>query len=303
MDTQKSEANGLEIYRTYSMSGNENSEEKEISYAVGYPLNPYNLHDPQSFAQLLIGIKAQVNQIQTELELKEPFKHILIDTNYHFRNLFSSDESDYTAYQADGPLQTENIFVWFLWVYRQLEKLTAERESQEAKIVESTAKTMEACLNNHDCQAGEQLTPFKHVLSPAALVASRTKDGSLTGSLKDLFNAITNQRDYIVPELYKLSRLPKGDCISFNKLVENLNTAYNAIDNKNMLEPAFLLLPILEGAVKQLTGLQYCPANLLPLPIYHADLRQYTDRDRGDIVKTLKAMKIYHRYFSSWMEK
>jgi hypothetical protein len=309
LDTDKSDVDKLdtdrfEIYQTYSMSGDEMGKGEPINYAVGYPLNPYNLHNPQSFANLLASIKKEAANLQRNLGLTAPFEHIFIDTNYHFCNIFSQDaNAHYTIYQASGALQEEKIIVWFLWVYRQLEKLTAERESREAKVIELTATAMETCLKNNGCQSGGKSTPFKHVFNPAALVTSRTKEGSLTGSLKELFNAMMGQHDYTIPEFKNLALLPKGNCVSFTDWIEQLRTACNIITDKSKEEPALLFLPILDKAAEQLTGKQHRPANIIPLPIYQATLRQYTDRDRGDIVKSLRGMKVYQKYFSNLMEK
>ncbi|OQW91074.1 MAG: hypothetical protein BWK78_05580 [Thiotrichaceae bacterium IS1] len=300
LDTVESDTNEFEIYQTYSFSGVEAGKGDQIYYAVGYPSNPYVLHNPQSFANLLTGIKKEASNIQKNLGLTAPFEHIFIDTNYHFCNIFNQNaNAHYTTYQAGGSLQEENITVWFLWVYRQLEKLTAERESREAKVVKSTATAMEACLKNNGCQSDGKSTPLKHVFSPAALVTSRAKEGSLTGSLKKLFDAVVGQYDYTVPELKKLAMLqPKENCISFEDWVKKLDIAYNTITDNNKEEHALLFLPILE-----LAGGQQCPVNIIPLPVYQANLRQYTDKDRGDIVKSLRGMKIYQKYFSNLMEK
>lgn len=302
LNTTKSDNDELEICKTYSASSCGSDKRETIEYAVGYPRNPYDLHNPQSFANLLINIKNQAPNIQENLGLATPFQHIFVDTNYHFCNIFSQDKNNYAPYQATGGLENESITVWFLWVYRQLEKLTTERENEEAKIVESTAEAIESYLKNNDCYPSEKSTPFKHVFSPNALVTSRVKEGSLTGSLRELFNAMTGQHDYVIPELKILANLPKGNCISFKELVNKLNDAYNAIIDGAKEEPALLFLPVINNAIELFANKQ-CPENIIPLPVYQTDLRQYTDKDRGDIVKSLRGMKIYKHYFLKLIEK
>ncbi len=295
-----SDMDSFEIYKTYSI----NSKGEQIYYAVGYPLNPYGLYNPQLFADLLIMFKNEVANIQTSLKLTAPIQHILIDTNYHFCNIFNWDkDTHYMAYQAGGPLQEENITVWFLWVYRQLEKLVGSKsQSTESKVVKLTANAMEARLKNDGCHFGGKSTPFKHVFSPVALVTNRAKEGSLTGTLKGLFDAMVGQRDYTIPEFQQLAGLSRGNGVSFEDWVNQLNTAFNDLKKENE-EPALLFLPTLCKAVELLTGnKQQRPGNIIPLPIYQPTLWQYTDKDRGDLVKLIREMKIY-RHFSALMEK
>lgn len=295
------EVKQIKIQRTYSMD----NEGERIHYAVAYPLNPYGLYNPQLFADLLTTLKEQAPNIQHDLQLDDPFKYIFIDTNYHFCNLFNRDKNThYTAYQAKGSLQNENITVWFLWVYRELEKLINEKDSFEAQVVRFTANAIEASLKNEECPSGGISTPFKHVFSPTALVTSSTNEGKLTKSLKELFNAMVKQHDYQIPEFQRLAEMPQGNCVSFTDWVEKLSDAYTLMkDNDNKEEAALLFLPIIDKAIELLTKKQRRPANFIPLPVHQAHLRQYTDKDRSDIVKLLKGMKIYKDYFSKLMEK
>jgi cellulose biosynthesis protein BcsQ len=103
--------------RTYSFDNNK----KPSYYIVGYPLNPFGLYNPPLFADLLSTIKKKAGIITKKLGFSSPLRHVIIDTNYHFCNLFSHDEKHYSKYKT-GMLENESISIWFLWVYRQFEK-------------------------------------------------------------------------------------------------------------------------------------------------------------------------------------
>ncbi|EDN70609.1 hypothetical protein BGP_0975 [Beggiatoa sp. PS] len=187
--------------------------------------------------------------------------------------------------------------MWFLWVYRQLEKLVAG-SSNESIIVRTTAEMIERHLSGSKEQGvcGGK-TPFKHVFSPVALVTTHSpkNESIIMHSLKELFDAIRRQRDYIIPEFRQLEELPKGNCIGFQKWVENLQAAYSYLETKIQEERALLFLPVLMEAIKMFANEQR-PENIIPISAYLPTLQQYTDKDRTDIVALIREMKIYKRF-------
>jgi hypothetical protein len=287
----KSQMGGEQIIfqKTYSIT----EQGQQRYYIQACPFNPFVLYNPNLFADLLTSIKRLIPEIQKELQLPQPLKYVFIDTNYHFCNLFSQDDSHYKVYQKGGKLGDENIKVWFLWVYRQLEKLVREKESNEAILVRSTANMIEKHLGKQeqiDCE-----TPFKHVFSPAALVTSRSSKKELPTFLKGLYDAIFNQHDFVIPEFDALENKGKGRNICFEPWVEQLQVAYSTLTNNITEEQALLFLPVLIEAIKKLTPKQR-PENIMPISVYHPSLQQYTDKDRGDIIATVRGMKIYKHF-------
>ncbi len=271
----------IQLKKSYTFNNN-----KQNEYIVGWSVNPFELCNPIVFADLLVSIKTEAPDKIKEMGLQQPLKYIIIDTNYHFCNIFGSDDSHYTVY--DSLLKNENFNIWFLWVYRQLEKLIYSKENQnEAQIVKTTADLIETHLTNKNI-------PFQHVFSPAALVSSQSKEGRLTGTLKSLLDAMLKQRDYLIPEFETLEKLStEKKYVSFEEWVENLYKASNNIET--FKDRSLSFLPILMKAI-ELIDSKYRPENIIPLSVYQPTLRQYTDKDRGDIVNTIRNLKVYKHF-------
>jgi hypothetical protein len=287
----KSQIGGKQIIfqRTYStiIAG------QQRYYVVGYPLNPFVLYNPDLFANLLTNIKGLIPEIQKELELPQPLKYIFIDTNYHFCNLFGQDDSHYKVYQKGEKLGDENIKIWFLWVYRQLEKLVRDKGSDEAFLVRTTANMIEKHLGIEQEQV--DCAPFKHVFSPEALVTSRSPQKGLLTSLRKLYDAMLGQKDFVIPEFETLESKGKGRNICFEQWVEQLQVAYSTLTNKIVEERALLFLPVLIEAIEKLAPEQR-PENIIPISVYHPSLQQYTDKNRGDVIAMVRKMKVYKHF-------
>jgi len=113
--TEHSKNERLVLQKTYSLNDNGNPYE----YIVASPLNPFNVYDASHFKSLLTTIK--------NTNFAKPFgiqslDAVIIDTNYHFCNIFAEQDGHYKEY-SEGKLYGESITIWFMWVYRQLENL------------------------------------------------------------------------------------------------------------------------------------------------------------------------------------
>ena len=231
---------------------------------------------------MLVTIKTEVPKKFEEMGLQS-LEYIIIDTNYHFCNIFGNDDIYYNAYQQNDLLKNENFNIWFLWAYRQLEKLI--ENSSEKKIVKTTADCIENNLTS-------KKTQFWHVFSPTVLVPSKHKEGILTGTLKSLLNAMLKEKDYIIPEFNELCKSKKGKCVDFEIWTKNLTAASNIDTSDRFLS----FLDMLVKAVNMISE-QERPENIIPLSIYQPTLRQYTDKDRGDVVASIRDLKIYKRFY------
>lgn len=279
--------NQMNFQKTYSIT-----EKGQRHYIAGYPVNPFVLYNPTLFADLLVNIKKLIPSFQEEFGLSAPLKYIFIDTNYHFCNLFWQDSKYYKAYE-EGELYKENISVWFLWVYRQLEKLVADNINNEATIIRQTAQMMERYLGQSK-QDGCS-TPFKHVFSPVALITARSspRNNTLSQMWETMFSS--QQRDFIIPEFKDLETKDKGQSICFEDWVDQLRAAYTKLAVHIEEERALLFLSALTNAITQINPNQR-PENIMPMSAYIAALHQYTDKDRGDIVSIVKKMKVYKHF-------
>jgi tetratricopeptide (TPR) repeat protein/GTPase SAR1 family protein len=262
-------------------------------YAVGWPSNPYGLYKPSLFADFLCTIKNNADRIRTELDMPA-LESVIIDTNYHFCNIFSNNEKYYKEYQ-DGILKNDSIKVWFLWVYRQLDNLIKINEEGDAKAVYATAATMEAYLKRTD-----NPTPFMHVFTPVALVSSKKDESAgASAALFKLFNAIRNEEDDTIQGLEEVEKLPKGNPIRFRNWVDRLETARLNLQRQGHKDPHSLFLDMLINAsqIQNRDGKLERPQNVIPLSVYHAALQYYTDRSASDPVSEIKGFSLYKKFF------
>jgi hypothetical protein len=282
-------ANQIIVQRTFSSLG---QNQQRDYYAVGWPSNPYGLYKPSLFADLLCTIKKNADRIQAELDMPA-LESVIIDTNYHFCNIFSNDEKYYKAYQ-EGILKNDSIKVWFLWVYRQLDNLIKANEEGDARAVYATAATMEAFLKR-----ANNPTPFMHVFTPVALVSSKKDESAGAGAaLFKLFNAIRNEEDDTIQGLEEVEQLPKGNPIRFRDWVDLLETARLNLQRQGHNDPHNLFLNMLINAsqVQNSENNSERPQNVIPLSVYHAALQYYTDRSASDPVSEIKDFSLYKKF-------
>ncbi len=260
------------------------------NYAIGWPSNQFSLYPPTLFADLLCTIKDSTKRIEEKLKLPE-LGSVIIDTNYHFCNIFSHDEKYYESYKKmldDG----DSITVWFMWVYRQLENLLKPGSEGDAKIVFATASAIE----EHFMQNNS--APFQHVFSPVALISSELEKTQDSSAIFKFLNAKKrDEKNISINELEKMAKLPKGDYIYFQDWVEELEVARNDLlsgghDDIHSFFLDMLINAIPQGSEKEETR----PMNVIPLAFYHADLQYYTDSINSDPVSNMKNFDIYKNF-------
>ncbi len=283
-------ANQIIVQRTFSSL---KQNQQRDYYAVGWPSNPYGLYKPSLFADFLCTIKNNANRIQKELEMPA-LESVIIDTNYHFCNIFSNDEKYYKEYK-EGILKNDSIKVWFLWVYRQLDNLIKANEEGDARAVYATAATMEACL-----KCADNPTPFMHVFTPVALVSSKPEKSAGAGAaLIKLINAIRSEEDDTIQGLEEIEKLPKGNPIRFRNWVDRLETARLNLQRQGHNDPHSLFLNMLISASQVQNAANNHlerPQNVIPLSVYHTALQYYTDRSASDPVSEIKDFTLYKKF-------
>jgi predicted negative regulator of RcsB-dependent stress response/GTPase SAR1 family protein len=282
-------ANQIIVQRTFSPL---KQNQQRDYYAVAWPSNPYGLYKSSLFADFLCTIKKNANRIQKELEMPA-LESVIIDTNYHFCNIFSTDEQYYKEYQ-EGILKNDSIKVWFLWVYRQLNNLIKANEEGDARAMYATAGAMEAYLKRAD-----NLTPFMHVFTPVALVSSKPEKSAGAAALIKLINAIRSDEDDTIQGLEEIENLPKGNPIRFRNWVDRLETARLNLQRQGHNEPHSLFLNMFINASQVQNRDNYfeLPKNVIPLSVYHPALQYYTDRSSSDPVSEIKDFTLYKKFF------
>jgi len=273
----------LIFQKTFSRSDNQSRD-----YVVAYPRNPYDPYDHKRFANVLYTIKMSAMEMADKLDIA-PLEHVIIDTNYHFCNIFGQQGEHYNIYEQ--LFQNDNIVVWFLWVYRQLDKLCNSNE-HEVTVFKQTAMAIEDFFKSNTNPA-----PLMHVFNPGALVSSPPDEVN-----KGVLDAIVGekQKDYAFDELEdSINKLPVGDYINFGDLNKILTMAHPRDERFNG-EPFFLLLDILLGVIelwnKENSSSKARPMNIIPLSVYQYGLQYYTDKKRKDPVSRIKEFNIYKNF-------
>ncbi|OQW92903.1 MAG: hypothetical protein BWK78_00115 [Thiotrichaceae bacterium IS1] len=285
------------IQKTYSVPTDKENKDRDY-YAVGVLEDPFALYDRHSFPQLITTIKDNAEEIASKLNLP-PLQHVIIDTNYHFCNLFGNDDVHYQPYLDGGTLYGENLSIWFFWVYRQWEKLR-QGGGKEVERVKLTASAMERNLNNsYEGVDSPKITPLMHVFSPVALVTSVPQKKNLLGRITEqVAKAISdeNEKEYLIQEFQTLGDQTSKHGVTFRQLLERLRNAYDLLVDKDSnvrINPAAYFLDIIVDATRGLSDNQKRPRNIIPLSVYDPDFKYYTDRDRQETVSALRGRLIY----------
>jgi cellulose biosynthesis protein BcsQ len=256
-------------------------------FAVGCTVNPFLLYKHDDFAGLLFRIKAHAKIIADELGIS-PLQHVIIDTNYHFCNLFPLQDEQYHKYKES--CADDHFNIWFLWVYRQLKKILDKRDSEIDTIIK-TAGAIERTFK-------QNMGPIIHTYTPLGLLPTDSKKGSIFGFGKE--NLPNRNEDYVIDELRKLEGLEKvGRYIRFNQWIKRLQNAQRdvlhqaKIDDKDTHR---LFSATLYEAVQELAEEEFLPINIFPFSIYQPALEGYTDRERDNTVAQLRELDTYKNF-------
>ncbi len=287
--TRKNEQ--IVLQKTFSL----NEKGNPYYYVVGWPLNPFRMYDPALFANLLATVKKSAAKILEERLDIPPLETVIIDTNYHFCNIFSEQDIHYTEY-TEGALMGDSITLWFMWVYRQLENLIRLKYN-DATVMKLTAAAIERNLKSSRCRK----TPFMHVFGPATLVSSKPQDAEHSISsfiARKIYQAITQNKDVHIDELEALEGLATGDCINFSDWLKRLDVAHIRAEKDG--DPRHHFLDILIKATRAPAAnnptVEERPVNVVPMSVYHNDLQYYTDGNYRDVISELRTFDIYDNF-------
>ncbi|HAI68011.1 MAG TPA: hypothetical protein DCM38_01075 [Gammaproteobacteria bacterium] len=289
--TQERNNEQIVLQKTFSL----NHQGYPNYYVVGWPLNPFRMYDPSMFAKLLSTLKTSAAPIIEEKLGIPPLETVIIDTNYHFCNIFSEQDIDYTEY-TEGALNRDSITIWFMWVYRQLENLIRLKYN-DATVIKLTAAAIERNIKSHRSPK----SPFMHVFGPATLISSKPQDGEHgIGSFiaRKIYQAITQNKDVHIEELGQLEDLSLGEGVSFREWLRQLDIAHIAAEKDG--DPRHHFLDILIKAtrvpLKNEGDSIERPMNVIPMSIYHNELQYYTDGNYRDVIAELRNFDIYDNF-------
>lgn len=260
-------------------------------FAVGWTANPFLLYKYDDFANLLFKIKEHATTIAEKLEIA-PVQHVIIDTNYHFCNLFPPQDEQYDEKYKEI-CADDHFNIWFLWVYRQLKKILDNPNNTEINTIIKTAGAIERIFK-------QNMGPIIHTYAPLGLLP--TESGKTSG-FWDFFkkeNVPNRNEDYVIENLKKLENLGQvGKYVQFKSWIKKLQNASNNVLHQAKIDPTDthqLFSAILYEAVQQNNEDEFLPINIFPLSTYQPALDGYTDRERSNTVAKLRDMETYKNF-------
>ncbi len=260
---------------------------------VAYPTDPFVFYGREHFAELITGIREKAdNKMITRLNAK-PLRRVIIDTNYHFCNLFPPKEDDYNTplwQQLQKSLKEDDLNVWFIWVYRQLKKIILGG-TDETTIVTETAKNLEKIFTPKAKKMGTLI----HTYAPVGLLPTDA-DASFWARLFAGSRLPVFGEDFSIPELRKLENMPEvGQYLRFSQWLRKLETAYlNIVDQNRALDPHQLFAKVLYESIKN--DEDALPINVFPISLYEAALAGYTDKERQNMIAGLRQLDIFKNF-------
>jgi hypothetical protein len=288
---------------------------------IGYLSDPFVTLGSNEFSELIKHLNDAVQD--KELFSKYSKVDIIIDTNFHFCNLFSQ-KSDAPSYmELEESFKTNNIraTIYFLWTYNQFDVLNNVLSSRkngteidphnekEADRLTNTAKVIENRIKINK----QSRIRFTHVYTPVALIDSKPPKETDTTAKQfwDLKNKVTkiakavgeavkgslvicNDLECRVGES-KSDKIIRADYVSFDKWLETLSTGFINIDPENERGPRSNFMLTIAETFKA----QAYPRNVIILYQYDKNLEGYTDQDQSNeqqFLLKLRDMSLYDNF-------
>ena len=289
--SQSFQAKEMTLQQTFSC----NKEGDPRYFGVGWPTDPFALYGREQFAELMSFIKNHRQALEEKLEIPNLI-HVIIDTNYHFCNLFSQQEEGYKLY-TDNEITQDTVNVWFLWVYRQLSKLFFQHDDNENKIMRLTMNTFERVFKNN-----KEIGPIIHTYTPVGLMSAiSSNQGNFLDKWFGTENVTRKDQDHTSKTLLALENLKVGQHLKFTNWIRQLQQAYMEVRNNKHFhseDTHRLFINILDSAIRRIIndGDAELPINIVPLSTFQSSLDGYTDKEREDAVFALQKLTIYKNF-------
>ncbi len=265
---------------------------KDYHFVLGYPANPFQVFSNNEIVELISLIGEEAKKVGEEFNIT-PFSRVLVDTNYHFCNIFPDNDDAYAPYKQEN-LTGNQYTIWFLWVYRQLAKLL-EHDSinetlSEEKIFNSTVDAIERVFKP---KSKFEIGPIVHVYTPVSMLPSDA-DHDILRTFFPMFS--TKKSD--ISGLCSLEDIKdRGNYVDYKTLKAKLSIASNApkSSGKDKTNKRDIFDKILREAVE---GIEHekLPINIFPISTFEPGLQSYTDKERSDPINFLMGLEIYRKF-------
>jgi len=273
------EENSIELRKTTYFEGNRHS------LVVGYLTNPFLILGSNEFSQVLKHTREYAEEQcgkhnYTKVE-------IIVDTNFHFCNLFSDDRqaNSYSLYKQVVEKTTTSIY--FLWTFNQFCSVISRNghnSIDEDEILKNTVNTVLEKLGDN--------IRFVHVYTPVALIDSKPRPGDrmmrtifqgLFGNntvipIVGLIGVIDESRNRPI-----MKRLPN---INFDDWIKSLSNSFDGqvrdeANEGNSNRSNFIL------ALADSFKAQNYPCNVIIFANFEKALEGYTDGDTDSAANIL----------------
>ncbi|OQW90929.1 MAG: hypothetical protein BWK78_05900 [Thiotrichaceae bacterium IS1] len=192
-----------------------------------------------------------------------------------------------------GKLKDDLFTIWFLWVYRQLDKF--QREDDQATIMQETAGAIEDILTRK-----ASIGPIVHTYTPVGLMSVEPNRQSWWQRIfSEQTDPTRRDIDHRIEKMIALEGLAVDQYIRFGKWMEKLQQAHTAVGKTGKDDPHRFFINVLDEAVQQLAEVgadSTLPINVFPLSVYQSALEGYTDKERSDIVAALRTTTLYKNF-------
>ncbi len=288
---------------------------------IGYLSDPFVTLGSNEFSELIKHLNNEVQE--KELSSKYNKVDIIIDTNFHFCNLFSQDGNAPSYMELEESFKTNNIkaTIYFLWTYNQFDVLNnvlssenneTEVDPHNEKEAERLTKTANVIENRIKINEKSRIR-FTHVYTPVALIDSKppketdivakqfwdfkTKASKLAKAVGEALKdhlVICNDLEERVNES-KRDEITRVDYVSFDEWLKTLSKIFINIDPENKRGPRSNFMLTIAETFKT----QVYPRNVIILYQYDKNLEGYTDQDQSDeqqFLLKLKNMSLYDNF-------
>jgi len=272
------------------------------SYIVGWPEDAFTLLNIQDFQQFFLQVRERIiPKILSELSFG--INTVIIDTNYHFCNIFPNRLRTYSEepFSSFGQNGSDNLFIWFLWTYRQLKNILEASDSADHPHYIDVRTLMERAVfienGIKNCVLGN--SPFVHVFNPFSLGQHLSLQEGFITKLGGWMNQDAVTRIPPLEQLHRLRLNQLSGSVEFNALITTLkNIKKRLLDSKRKFSSSQDLFVSLLEEYANMRKEQGCPRNLIPLFIFQKDMIGYTENDYKDLLNGLNEVTLYKNNFA-----
>jgi hypothetical protein len=265
-------------------------------YIIGWPKNAFKMFTPETFFNTLLQIHHQGKE-EIENKFQCTISTVIIDTNYHFCNLFPESileqKTGNNEILALFNTTDENFFIWFIWVYRQLSNLFSFCDAQDlqnrqdAYHVDARA-VLDGGINIDQMRQMNSLgSPFVHVFSPNSV-----------GHVSDnkLITLLTGWRNNPLEQLAELEKVQSSRFAHFITRIRDAKRKVGARKLEERETTHEYFVKILNEYVSIVNeNLKGCPKNVIPV-LFEPSLLGYTESENPELVNQIVRLPVYDSF-------